>query len=344
MELPVTFGIEVEFEDGDRAAITADLRRAHLFGWRVKPDSSCGHELITPILGSYEDFDKLSTALEILKRHGARISTRCGLHVHYGMQAYSFDQVRRVLGFFARHEDTMFSLVDFSRRDNRYCKRLTNADEVVKSGSDAWSDDFRHSWINGQAHRRHNTVELRLLEGTLDLDTIRGWTFLGMAMVVAAATRGVRVRGGTGLIGLLVSCGCYRLRGRDPETYQIVAKDWALSAYRLWTTVATADAADYEEVTVREAVQRYNVDWTRDDDQTTLTVRDSSGQTSLVAQIARAQAMVEAAQAQRYLFRGTAATTPTWSPVNFSDFESTYSTVTSVVHDAVTMEVSASAD
>jgi hypothetical protein len=272
VELPVTFGIEVEFEDGDRAAITADLRRAHLFGWRVKPDSSCGHELITPILGSYEDFDRLATALEILKRHGARITTRCGLHVHYGMQSFSFDQVRRVLGFFARHEETMFSLVDPARRNNRYCKRLENVEDVIKHGSDAWSDEFRHSWINGQAHRRHNTVELRLLEGTLELDAIRGWTFLGMAMVVAAATRPVRVRGSTGLYSLLVSCGGYRLRGKDPETYQIVAKDWALKAYDRWILPNTAVEAVEEEpwwaepteqaqTPVREAVMNVRVDW-----------------------------------------------------------------------------------
>lgn len=235
MELPITFGIEVEFEAGDRAAITADLRRAHLFGWRIKVDNSCGHELVTPILGSYEDFDKLNAALDILKKHGAKVTPRCGLHVHYGMQTFSFDEVRRVLAFFVRHENAMFNLVDPSRRENRYCTRVTCRD-VVKLGSDAWTtDDDRRTWINGQAHRRHNTVELRLLQGTMDLDTIRGWTFLGLSMVNAVKTKNVRVKGSvngsSALSALLVACGCYRLKGKDPEVFQIVAKDWALSAY-----------------------------------------------------------------------------------------------------------------
>jgi hypothetical protein len=125
---------------------------------------------------------------------------------------------------------------------------------VVNLGSDAWTtDDDRRTWINGQAHRRHNTVELRLLQGTLDLDTIRGWTFLGLSIVNAAKTKNVRIKGSSkSLSSLLVACGCYRLRGKDPELYQLVAKDWALSAMRLHETAYAEEWG--EETAAEEAV------------------------------------------------------------------------------------------
>lgn len=244
MELPTTVGVEVEFAEGDTRAIIRALRQAHLFGWQIKQDASCGHELVTPILSRTEDGESLARALQILKDNGAQVNHKCGLHVHVGVQSYSFDNVTDAIRFYLNHEDVVFDLVDSARHDNTFCRRLSpeTRAEAMRVGSDAWSVDESHlpttrrearrTWINGQAHQKYNTLEIRLMEGTLDFDKIWGWTCLHAAMVHAAATSRHRLKVSPTLTSLLVSIGCYRLRGRDPELHQLVARSWAVARQR----------------------------------------------------------------------------------------------------------------
>lgn len=226
-ELPTTFGLEIEFCGGDVDGIHKALRKAQLFGWRVKRDVSCGYELVTPILGLVGDFERVKTAVDILKSHGAKINSNCGLHVHVGVQGLSFKTVRRIIGFFLRHETTFLALAP-GRAGNKYCAPVEDKAQAKREGSDYWDDDLnsRRTWINGQAHRRYNTLEFRLMEGTLDADLMRGWAFLLVAAVSAAGTRRVRVNGSSSVESLARSCRLYRCQGVDPDYWRLLAKEW----------------------------------------------------------------------------------------------------------------------
>lgn len=101
----LTFGIELEFVDGDSDAIAAELYELGICGnssmnsyhavripgkWTLERDGSVtmgnrGGELISPILkDTPETWRQIEKVCEVAERHGARVDTRTGGHVHIG--------------------------------------------------------------------------------------------------------------------------------------------------------------------------------------------------------------------------------------------------------------------
>lgn len=102
----ITFGIELEFVNGDSNAIAAELHSLGICGnrsmieyhgdrtpgkWTLESDSSVtsgrrGGELISPILtDTPETWRTIEKVCEVAKRHGARVNTKTGGHVHVGI-------------------------------------------------------------------------------------------------------------------------------------------------------------------------------------------------------------------------------------------------------------------
>ncbi|EOD01460.1 amidoligase family protein [Caldisalinibacter kiritimatiensis] len=103
----ITFGIELEFVDGDSDAIARELYelgiiseprmvRYHDSGtpgkWTLERDGSVtsgrrGGELVSPVLrDTPETWEQIEKICEVAKRHGARINYKCGGHVHVSME------------------------------------------------------------------------------------------------------------------------------------------------------------------------------------------------------------------------------------------------------------------
>lgn len=102
---PITFGIELEFVNGDSNAIARELYNLGICGnssmsgyhgrrvpgkWTLERDGSVtsggrGGELISPILqDTPETWRTLQTVCEVAKRHGATVNTKTGGHIHIG--------------------------------------------------------------------------------------------------------------------------------------------------------------------------------------------------------------------------------------------------------------------
>lgn len=184
--LPTTVGVEIEVQNiagvqRDLAYVTNNFaRRSNLPDWEVKLDGSCGRsghgvEVVSPILKTDEDLKSIVRACAALKRLGFEVTSKCGLHVHLGVEDLSTASRDRLLRFFVRHENGFF-LLDPSRRQSTYCKPLCPLIvNGIKEGRgwNAWND--RYYWLNGKAFSRHRTVELRLMGGSLDEHHIIGW-------------------------------------------------------------------------------------------------------------------------------------------------------------------------
>lgn len=103
----ITFGIELEFVDGNSNAIARELYNLGICSsptmqgyhsrrspnkWVLESDGSVtsggrGGELISPVLtDTPETWRQIETICEVAKRHGARVSTRTGGHVHIGAE------------------------------------------------------------------------------------------------------------------------------------------------------------------------------------------------------------------------------------------------------------------
>jgi hypothetical protein len=95
-----TFGIEIEFVNGDPDAIASELYDLGICGynrqvryhhpsvsgkWKLERDSSVpsGGELVSPPLkDTPETWRNLEKICEVAKRHGAELDFRCGGHIH----------------------------------------------------------------------------------------------------------------------------------------------------------------------------------------------------------------------------------------------------------------------
>ena len=103
----ITFGVELEFVNGDSNAIARELYSLGICSsptmqgyhshrspgkWVLERDGSVtsggrGGELISPVLtDTPETWRQIETICEIAKRHGARVNTKTGGHIHIGAE------------------------------------------------------------------------------------------------------------------------------------------------------------------------------------------------------------------------------------------------------------------
>lgn len=122
-----------------------------------------GHEL--RVLATERDMKKVLIKVgRVLKEVKAFINTTCGLHVHLDMRQRDPKKCFDLL--FAK-QDEMFQMVNVSRRNNNYCKKALKAFNT--NGGE------RRRAINTSAIEKHNTIEIRVHEGTVDTKDITLW-------------------------------------------------------------------------------------------------------------------------------------------------------------------------
>lgn len=187
--LPLPVGIEIEFVTSTHDNLSEAgygyragyLNRSRFPDYRLWTDSTCGFEIVSPVLETDEDLDTLQEVCRDLQAHTATVDERCGLHVHVGVNGYSKPSIERLVQFLVRYEDAFCLLVPVARRQHYYCKRLTESVFTLLNGTAeerlAWhrDHDLRYHWLNLASLQKHGTVEFRLMEGTVDPALIRGW-------------------------------------------------------------------------------------------------------------------------------------------------------------------------
>ena len=98
-----------------------------------------------------------------LKKINAETNNSCGLHVHIDCRN------RNVLDVFSRlvkKQDKLFKMVPYTRRINSFCKKVEDINIFSSE---------RHLAINPRAYNKYKTIEVRLHEGTVDIDEIENW-------------------------------------------------------------------------------------------------------------------------------------------------------------------------
>jgi Putative amidoligase enzyme len=116
----------------------------------------------------------------ILKTIKASANKSCGLHVHLDMRKRD---AAKCFTNLVTSQDLLYKLVAKNRRRNSYCKKVPKNTSIIKDGEYRFLDVPRHSAINPQAVREHNTIEVRLHHGTVDVKEIYNWTKTLIAIV-----------------------------------------------------------------------------------------------------------------------------------------------------------------
>ena len=180
-------GIEIETDgNDDPVSMASDIMDEYTGYVRCKEDgslSSSGVEIVSaPCEPLFHLKDMMwERIVRIVRNHGGLshdASTSCGFHIHMSRNALGgHDTVYRMDRLFHRFKD---EFIEFSRRDEGdmcWC-RLDDDDLAdipdVKERKEAWEDrkkyQDRYHAINDE---NHDTVEIRLWRGTLNLETIR---------------------------------------------------------------------------------------------------------------------------------------------------------------------------
>ena len=214
------FGIELEFVGGNRQAIAQDLydeglipaprqayyhsdptvRMTHAQGWKFETDCTVDGEIISPVMyDTPETWENVAKVCEIVKRHGGRVSTAAGSHVHVSTGNYGADAARytRLLGMFHENEDTLYRLAANPetgehryRSGSTWCQPnpvpsagFTSVENMWSSGHSSHSQAMNFGAVRG---RPGDNVEFRMWDATLDPAVIQTQIVTSLAMTEAA--------------------------------------------------------------------------------------------------------------------------------------------------------------
>jgi len=136
------------------------------------PEGHFGAELV--VLTRLSRPSELHDLCERLFHLGAKVTKRCGLHIHLDARHLSSDEVKAAGKRFDRALPLMLSMVPPSRRQNSYCKPSVSS-----------LTDSRYHAVNLTSYYRYKTIEVRLHSGTTDFSKIMHWAHLCSAIFKA---------------------------------------------------------------------------------------------------------------------------------------------------------------
>jgi len=211
------FGIEIECIGNDNHYIKSEPESEY---FSAVDDGSLGEEGIeyvsVPLLFNKKSYQIIHNFTKALRR-GHEIDARCGFHVHINLLPYISTQhsttrqiaiaMKKLLVGYKKIEDYFFSIMPLSRQNNEFCRKLGDlkiTNLIKKKRYDFLSYFYnqqihdkrmvyktkypdcyfkRYYWVNCHALFYQNTLEIRLLGGTLNSRKIIMWTSINRKIV-----------------------------------------------------------------------------------------------------------------------------------------------------------------
>jgi hypothetical protein len=140
-------------------------------------------ECVSPVLKGKKGLKSLQVVCEALDEVNAQVNRSTGLHVHVGLRNITFEQYKNIFINYIYLEGVIDSFMAKSRRqnENSYCKslrdtqiqRLLNCDSLESINILLCND--RYYKLNPTSYSRHNTLEFRQHQGTVNYQKITNW-------------------------------------------------------------------------------------------------------------------------------------------------------------------------
>ena len=149
--------------------------------WECKPDSSCGTELVSPILKGPAALKIAAEILPGLQSADFCFGTTCGQHVHVEIADFSSEQAGILAAYWMKVERFILNGTPVHRRQNQYCKLLTHFNSNINPTQQYAPTHVFTSMTRGRnAINFQNwnatsggTVEFRFGEMTFDPEVIK---------------------------------------------------------------------------------------------------------------------------------------------------------------------------
>jgi hypothetical protein len=149
-------------------------------------------ECVSPILEGKKGLESLKVVCNALATVGATVNKSTGLHIHVGLKKITFEQYKNIFINYIYLEDVIDSFMAQSRRrnNNDYCKSVKSNANVfsifVADSMPKVADVFgrgRYYKVNPVSYARHNTIEFRQHQGTIDFTKITRWANFIMKLI-----------------------------------------------------------------------------------------------------------------------------------------------------------------
>jgi hypothetical protein len=163
--------------------------------WVVKPDSSCGVEICTPILKGWTGLKLLLNVIDSVHKH-VGIDSRCSLHLHVNVEDLDREEIGNILAWWIKCEPVFMDAMVEPRKCNRYCKLIGMCDLFrVEEEYDPYFlveslADEKYFSVNTfhLAKDKRKTIEFRFMghEGCVNPYTAKNWIRLLLHFVESA--------------------------------------------------------------------------------------------------------------------------------------------------------------
>lgn len=191
------FGIEYEFTNSsgslgrmaevvrEATSQNAEVRcyehtRNNYDTWVCKTDSSCGTELVSPILKGPRDLKIVAEVLPSLQNNSFHIAETCGQHVHVEIADFTNEQAGILAAYWMKIERFILNGTPNHRRNNHFCSLLTHYNSNVDPNRRYTPADVlscmtrgRNAINFGNWNVGRGTVEFRFGEMTFDPEVIK---------------------------------------------------------------------------------------------------------------------------------------------------------------------------
>jgi hypothetical protein len=93
--------------------------------WVVKPDSSCGLEICTPVLNGELGIKKIHELIGCISSdEQIKSDERCSFHIHFDVSDLEASKLASIICWWIKSEFVFFNAIPDSRKTNQFCKMI----------------------------------------------------------------------------------------------------------------------------------------------------------------------------------------------------------------------------
>ena len=154
--------------------------------WIVKPDSSCGMEISSPILKGKLGLSWIVKVVDAIKNDSnIKVDDNCSLHIHVNISDLSTEQIGSVIANWMKCEPVFMDAMKPKRKSNKYCQFigqsswLTSYEKINPTYLIKAIGDYKYYSLSTYHYVKKNrdTLEFRIMcdEACKDPFTLKNW-------------------------------------------------------------------------------------------------------------------------------------------------------------------------
>jgi len=167
--------------------------------WVIKPDSSCGIEVCSPIVKGWHGLKKILKVIEAFQQDKKiKSDDRCAFHLHVNMIDINDQDLGTILAYWIKCEPVFMDAAVPKRKRNRYCQQIgvsnvfdhediLNYKSII--GELAKTKYYTVNTFHYMGKGKRKTIEFRLMENDCCVDPFAAKNWIRLLMHFVAMTR-----------------------------------------------------------------------------------------------------------------------------------------------------------